>query len=241
MNYTNLYNQLLDKYGSIEKDKSKTDYRERHHILPKSMGGSNDKNNLVYLPARVHFICHRILCKIYPDSHKLKFAFWAMSNQLYGDVTREYKVTSYIYNIAKIEFSKANSKLHSGKKLSENHLKIIRDRMIGNTINKKGSENPNFGKNRSLETINKIKETKLKNPEKNCKFKGYYLTPCGKFSSGSKAAIANNCDIHTIRKYCLNNANTKVTSRMVKDNLRFTSEQVGLLLQELGWDFLPKD
>ena len=44
---------------------------EVHHIVPKCLGGSNKKENLVELTAREHFICHRLLCEIYPKNKKL--------------------------------------------------------------------------------------------------------------------------------------------------------------------------
>ena len=44
-------------------------YCERHHIIPKSIGGSNSSYNLVNLTAKEHFIAHRLLekltCQIY--------------------------------------------------------------------------------------------------------------------------------------------------------------------------------
>jgi 5-methylcytosine-specific restriction endonuclease McrA len=36
-------------------------YKEIHHILPKSLGGSNDKSNLVELTAREHYIVHMLI------------------------------------------------------------------------------------------------------------------------------------------------------------------------------------
>lgn len=41
-----------------------TGYTERHHILPKSLGGSNEQSNLVALTAREHYLCHLLLIKI---------------------------------------------------------------------------------------------------------------------------------------------------------------------------------
>ena len=41
-----------------------TGYIERHHILPKSLGGSNDRSNLVSLTAREHYLCHLLLVKM---------------------------------------------------------------------------------------------------------------------------------------------------------------------------------
>lgn len=39
-------------------------YSEKHHIIPKCLGGSNDISNIVSLTAREHFICHLLLVKI---------------------------------------------------------------------------------------------------------------------------------------------------------------------------------
>ena len=38
-------------------------YTEKHHIIPKSLGGSNGKDNLVVLTGREHYICHYLLMK----------------------------------------------------------------------------------------------------------------------------------------------------------------------------------
>jgi hypothetical protein len=42
-------------------------YTERHHIVPKSLGGLNDKSNLVYLTAKEHYIAHLLLTKCTKD------------------------------------------------------------------------------------------------------------------------------------------------------------------------------
>jgi hypothetical protein len=48
-------------------------YTERHHIIPRSLGGNNLKDNLVKLTAREHFVCHLLLVKMTKDSirHKM--------------------------------------------------------------------------------------------------------------------------------------------------------------------------
>ena len=40
---------------------SKGEYKERHHIIPKCIGGTNDEDNLIDLYAREHFIAHKLL------------------------------------------------------------------------------------------------------------------------------------------------------------------------------------
>jgi hypothetical protein len=71
---------------------------ERHHILPKSLGGSNDKNNIVKLTPKQHFICHRLLVKMTTGiaRQKMVYAFWIMSNK-----KRLHTVSSNSYSEAK--------------------------------------------------------------------------------------------------------------------------------------------
>jgi hypothetical protein len=76
MNYNQLYTSIIEKYGVVEKPKS--GYYERHHIVPKCLGGLDEVENLVYVSARVHLLLHWILCKIHPKNVKLAHAFFSM-------------------------------------------------------------------------------------------------------------------------------------------------------------------
>ena len=236
MNYNNLYKAIIKNYGV--QDKPTGFYAERHHIKPKCIGGTNDATNLTYVPARVHFILHRILCKVYPNEHKLAFAFWAMCNQLHGDVTREYKVTSRVFDTARKGFAIANSELHSGKTISEEHRKRLSIVMKGNTYAGKGKDNSNYGKPRSDNVRDSIRETKLANPTKNGQFKGYYVTPFGKFANVRLASEVTGFNQTMIRRYC-NNPDKVVTTPMLNQSEFLISEHVGKLLSELGWGFEP--
>ena len=53
---------------------------EKHHVIPVSLGGSNDKNNISKLTPKEHFICHRLLVKMTEGENKRKmsYAIWAM-------------------------------------------------------------------------------------------------------------------------------------------------------------------
>jgi HNH endonuclease len=102
MNYKNIYNTIIES----AKFRKKFQGSERHHIIPRSCGGSNDLDNLVYLTAREHFICHRLLVKIYKDDlifkKKMIYALWWMcktSRQKNVIVSsRIYEQTRYEYN-----------------------------------------------------------------------------------------------------------------------------------------------
>ena len=55
------------------------EYKERHHIIPKCMGGSNDDSNLIDLYAREHFEAHRLLAIENKDKHELTYAYHLMT------------------------------------------------------------------------------------------------------------------------------------------------------------------
>jgi 5-methylcytosine-specific restriction endonuclease McrA len=78
MNYSKIY------YNIIERSKSRTipPIAELHHIVPKSLGGSNKKENLASLTPREHFVCHLLLTKMYSGKEKQKmvYALWAIIN-----------------------------------------------------------------------------------------------------------------------------------------------------------------
>ena len=40
-------------------------YTEKHHIIPRSLGGSDNSSNIVVLTAREHFIAHCLLARIH--------------------------------------------------------------------------------------------------------------------------------------------------------------------------------
>lgn len=78
MNYSKLHQTLVTKYGSW--DKPSDQYTERHRIVPGCLEGKYERGNAFYVPARVHFICHWLLAKIYPDNLELAHALFRMSN-----------------------------------------------------------------------------------------------------------------------------------------------------------------
>lgn len=74
MDYFRIYDMLIDRARNREIQI----YTERHHIVPRCMGGSDELSNLVRLTPEEHFIAHQILVKMYPREGKLKFALQAM-------------------------------------------------------------------------------------------------------------------------------------------------------------------
>lgn len=72
--YINRYNSFIEQYKIA---KRQSEHYEIHHIFPKSMGGTNDKDNLILLTAREHYIAHWILAHAYGSG--MWYAFWMMN------------------------------------------------------------------------------------------------------------------------------------------------------------------
>lgn len=122
-------NKYLKWYRNIifsRLENPKQEYFEKHHILPRCLGGDN-KNNIVNLSAREHFIVHYLLTKFITGKgrYKIILAFGALSN-LKGNNRKEQHVNSRLYESMKLELSDACST--RSKRMWENdefRLKII--------------------------------------------------------------------------------------------------------------------
>lgn len=92
-------------------------YTERHHIVPRSLGGSNDPENLIDLTAREHFICHWLLTKMYTGEARGKMinALWMMRAQNPDQRRYGSKITGRIYENLREEYAAYISKLNTGR------------------------------------------------------------------------------------------------------------------------------
>jgi len=68
--YTRWYYSIIDNANS--RTLHNTVYIEKHHIIPRSMGGNNDVTNLAKLTAREHYLCHYLLTKMTTETNKVK-------------------------------------------------------------------------------------------------------------------------------------------------------------------------
>jgi hypothetical protein len=101
MNHQRIYNQIIERAQRRQLE----GYIEKHHLVPRCLGGSNDKDNIVQLTAREHFICHQLLCEIYPDSDKLKYALYLMNIGKQKHKNADYQISSRTYERLKLEHS----------------------------------------------------------------------------------------------------------------------------------------
>ena len=111
--------------------------KHKHHIIPVHMGGSDDPSNMIDLTVEEHAEEHRKLYEAYGRWQDY-LAWCGLSGRMNKEEIIRYKI----------------SKTHKGKKLSEEHIKILVEK--GKKLT--GNNNPMFGKTLSLESRKKISE-----------------------------------------------------------------------------------
>jgi len=113
--YTRIYYALVTRAKSRTLDESI--YIERHHIVPKSLGGNNKKDNIVKLTPREHFICHLLLPKMLEgiSKRKMSFALTNFTNRARHGTTEIYKIGSRTYQVIKENAAKYMSEVQTGR------------------------------------------------------------------------------------------------------------------------------
>jgi hypothetical protein len=65
------YKKHYDKLMQRSKQRTLEGYVEKHHIIPRCLGGTDDIANIAILTPEEHFLAHQLLVKIYPKSFPL--------------------------------------------------------------------------------------------------------------------------------------------------------------------------
>jgi hypothetical protein len=138
----------------ISINRERSGITESHHIIPKSMGGSNSKANLVNLTPKEHYICHMLLIRCVDDQYKDKMV---KACYLMG---KSRNVTSRSFERLRIQFRES---CKGPKKWSKDGL----DRLSNVAAARKGDLNPFYGKNHSDETRRKIGQKNIGKAPKN--------------------------------------------------------------------------
>lgn len=143
MNYQRAYDALIAKailapvVGRVEK----------HHILPKCIGGTDDASNLVALSPRQHFVAHLLLAKIHPKNVGLLYAAFMMSKRGSIKCSRKYRWVREMYSSVHSErlksrpvSNKALAVLAAFRSLpkSEDHKQAIAKALTGRKLSAEG-------------------------------------------------------------------------------------------------------
>jgi hypothetical protein len=191
MDYENLYVNLLVKHGS--ETRPLIGYVERHHIIPKWMGGSDDKENLVYLSARVHFIAHWMLYKIYRDAKSARALYGMCDNR-----RPERSITSRQYEIGRAAFA------------ANNHMKLpVYRKLASESASKQWQER--------YDEMKDSNAAMFEDPDHPMYMKGKVgdshprsravITPLGRFGSVREAGKAHSISHNIISRRCKDGSN----------------------------------
>lgn len=210
MNYNRIYSEL------ISRAKNRTilqgNYKEIHHIVPRSLGGTDDSGNLVALFPEEHYLAHKLLYKIHKN-RETAFAFKMMSHMN----NKKYKVTKELALHTKTVHTEETKKLMS-KLAKEGFETGTRRRLIG-------SENPMFGKKPSPETRMKIRE----------KISGRNNGNYGKKwtqEQRDKASGENNPSYGSGGKFCIFSKDYENRQGLTKDELEIRRKEVAKKISE---------
>ena len=126
------------------------EYHERHHIIPRCVGGTDDEENLIDLYAKEHFVAHQLLAQENPDNKKLILA-WHMMTNVKTTNQQRYQITPEEYEESRIAYIKTMMGENNPAKSEEVRRK--KSEAI------KGEKNHNYGKPRSESTRKKMSES----------------------------------------------------------------------------------
>lgn len=143
MDYQKHYTLLAEK---AKKRVQPEGYFERHHIIPRCMGGLDDEDNLICLTAEEHYIAHLLLVKIYPDEPKLVYAAnmmcvdrWGnrVNNKRFGWLKKEVSRVQSERMKGHIKSPETRAKLsaaNKGKKRSKEYSESLSKRQLGRKL-----------------------------------------------------------------------------------------------------------
>ena len=164
--YVKWYNQIVNR--AQNRQVPKETYTESHHIIPRSLGGSNLPSNLAILTGREHFICHWLLTKMYIGKAKSKMIYALSMMKASPTATHmpryDTKITSRVYAYCAIERGKLNSKLFTGRIVSSETRKKLSLSKMGkpghktSEATKQKLRESSTGRKHSPESIERMKK-----------------------------------------------------------------------------------
>jgi hypothetical protein len=203
----NKYKKWYDAIIKKAQNRVTEEYTELHHILPRSLGGSNNDENLVSLTIREHFICHILLTKFTSgeDRNKMLYAVILMKG---GNDKQPRYINSRLYESVKLLFAK-NRKTMTGEKNSfygKKHSAETRAKMSASKKKLYGNGNhPHIGMKRSEEVKRNISLARKGQPSPKKGLPGKKWTPETRakmerrpyswFTDGVKNIRADSCPI----------------------------------------------
>jgi 5-methylcytosine-specific restriction endonuclease McrA len=142
MNYKKHYEALCFGRQTLNRVKGGV-YYERHHIIPRSLGGSDDPSNLVLLTAREHYIAHLLLYRMAKPEGGLTLKKMAFA------------LVSFL-----------NTKHTSEKRFASKTYSMIREAAILSRLGHKVEDTTNYKQPKSLEHRESIRQARKQSPRR---------------------------------------------------------------------------
>ena len=151
--HMNKYKQWYANITERAKNRHLDSYTESHHIVPRSLGGGDEADNLVNLTAREHFVCHWLLVKMTTgkEHHQMLNALRMMRAEKQGQQRYNTKITARVYESIKQEYAELQSKQFTGTgngMFGKHHTQETKDKI----------RQKNLGKKLTPEQIEKLKK-----------------------------------------------------------------------------------
>lgn len=187
MDYQKHYDNLVNR----ARNRSVLQYKEKHHIVPRCMGGTNKKDNLVDLTPEEHFLAHQLLVKIYPTNQKLIYAAAIMTRGHEGK-----RNNNKFYGWLRKRFAETHSNAMKGSKRpkTQEHIENHRKSLLTNG-NLKGwtkgisrgtmSEEERLKRSQALKGIKQPKNEQWRKSQSISQSKPYTCPHCGLNGIGS--------------------------------------------------------
>jgi len=223
--YYNIYMRIIQQAG-VRKEIIQG---ENHHIIPRSMGGTNTQSNIILLTYREHFLCHVLLTKFTKgDSLRSMIkARWGMSNQKRD--LRDIKMNSTLYEQSRKLFCESQSmymKQNNPMKNPKTRAKLSASKL---------------GKKSNCVFTDEIRKkfSDVKKGKNNPMNKGKWLTPWGEFTTSTEAANMSPLRIPqcTIYKWCINSSSI-ITIGSIRQSKLLLKEHEGCTFKDIGYDFI---
>jgi hypothetical protein len=174
MNYQKVYNELVVSRVLLKRVKNNDGLLENHHIIPKCLGGTNKKDNLVLLTPREHYIAHWLLYKMHKgkDKARMAYGFFIMCSR---NPNQKRAISSRGFERARnamLVSCSGDNHLSKGRHIwSDEEKKKIGDRMRGSNNHWYGKKPWNTGLTKETssviaENVIKYKKTITDNPRK---------------------------------------------------------------------------
>jgi hypothetical protein len=124
MNYQAHYDRLMWR----AQNRVLSGYSERHHIVPRCLGGSKHPDNVVRLTPEEHYIAHQLLVKLHPENFRLVWAAAAMAGATQKMAGR---ANNKLHGWLRRRFAEQIGKRNKGRKMPPGFGAAVSARQLG--------------------------------------------------------------------------------------------------------------